>query len=150
MAKSRPTPSARLAPARPTRPARPARTLFAAGASTFAATVMLVAGLFQFAEGLVTLVDGPTFLVSTPSYVFTFNATAWGWFHMVIGLGAAVAGAFIFTGNLVARSVGIALAVLSALANFLWLPAYPVWAIVVIGLDVVVIWALSTVDLGTL
>ncbi|GAA2467445.1 DUF7144 family membrane protein [Terrabacter carboxydivorans] len=150
MAKSRPTPSARLAPARPVRAARPRRTLLAAGASTFAATVMLVAGLFQFAEGLVTLVDGPTFLVSTLSYVFTFNATAWGWFHMVIGLGAAVAGAFIFTGNLVARSVGIALAVLSALANFLWLPAYPIWAVVVIGLDVVVIWALSTVDLGEL
>ncbi|GAA2747724.1 hypothetical protein GCM10009868_38330 [Terrabacter aerolatus] len=150
MARSRPATGPRPAPARPVRETRRARTLLAAGASTFAATVMLVAGLFQFVEGLVTLVDGPTFLVRTPSYVFTFNATAWGWFHMVIGLGAAVAGPFIFTGNLVARSAGIALAVLSALANFLWLPSYPVWAIVVIALDVIVIWALSTVDLGEL
>ena len=150
MAKSRPTPAARLAPPHPVRQPRARGTVFAAGASTFAATVMLVAGLFQFVEGLVTLVNGPEFLVRTASYVFTFNATAWGWFHMVIGLGAAVAGAFIFTGNLVARSVGIAFAVLSALGNFLWLPSYPVWAIIVIALDVIVIWALSTVDLGEL
>lgn len=150
MAKSRPTPTARLAPPHPVRQTRTGRRLFAAGASTFAATVMLVAGLFQAVEGIVALVNGPEFLVRTASYVFTFNATAWGWFHLVIGLGAAAAGAFIFTGNLLARSVGIAFAVLSALANFLWLPYYPVWAVVVIALDVIVIWALATVDLGEL
>ena len=69
---------------------------------------------------------------------------------MVIGLGAAVAGGFIFTGNIFARSVGIALAALSAIANFMWLPHYPIWAIVIIALDVLVIWALCTVDLGEL
>ncbi len=67
---------------------------------------------------------------------------------MIVGLGAAVAGGFIFTGNIFARSVGIALAALSAIANFMWLPHYPIWAIVIIALDVLVIWALCTVDLG--
>lgn len=124
------------------------RTLWAAGVSTFAATLMIVVGLFQFVEGLVTVVNGTDFLVRTANYIFTFNATAWGWFHMVVGLGAAVAGGFIFTGNVFARSVGIALAGVSAIANFLWLPHYPIWAIVVIALDVLVIWALCTADLG--
>ncbi|MGO4602805.1 DUF7144 family membrane protein [Terrabacter sp. 2YAF2] len=124
------------------------RTLWAAGLSTFAATLMIVVGLFQFVEGLVTVVNGTDFLVRTPNYVFTFNATAWGWFHMIVGLGAAVAGGFIFTGNIFARSVGIALAGVSAIANFMWLPHYPIWAIVIIALDVFVIWALCTVDLG--
>ena len=139
-----------MAGASPTAPTRRARTLWAAGASTFAATIMLVVGLFQFVEGLVAVVNGPEFYVSTPSYVFTFNATAWGWFHMVIGLSAAVAGGFIFTGNLLARSVGVALAVLSALANFLWLPHYPLWGIIIIALDVLVIWGLTAVDLSDL
>ena len=124
------------------------RTLWAAGLSTFAATLMIVVGLFQFVEGLVTVVNGTDFLVRTPNYIFTFNATAWGWFHMVVGLGAAVAGGFIFRGNVFARAVGIALAGVSAIANFLWLPHYPIWAIVVIALDVLVIWALCTADLG--
>jgi hypothetical protein len=131
-------------------PAHRTRTLWAAGASTFGATIMLVVGIFQFAEGLIAVVYGSKFFVNTPNYVFTFNATTWGWLHMIIGLSAAVAGGFIFTGNVFARSVGVALAVLSALANFLWLPYYPVWAIVIIALDVFVIWGLTTVDLGEL
>jgi hypothetical protein len=124
------------------------RTLWAAGLSTFAATLMIVVGLFQFVEGLVAVINGTDFLIRTPNYVFTFNASAWGWFHMIVGLGAAVAGGFIFTGNVFARSVGIALAGVSAIANFMWLPHYPIWAIVIIALDVFVIWALCTADLG--
>jgi hypothetical protein len=124
------------------------RTLWAAGVSTFAATLMIVVGIFEFFEGLVAVVNGTDFLVRTPTYIFTFNATAWGWIHMVVGLGAAVAGGFIFTGNVFARSVGIAIAGVSAIANFLWLPHYPIWAIVLIALDVLVIWALCTADLS--
>lgn len=131
-------------------PAHRTRSVWAAGASTFGATIMIVVGIFQFAEGLIAVINGSKFFVNTPNYVFTFNPTAWGWLHMIIGLSAAVAGAFIFTGNVFARSVGVALAVLSALANFLWLPYYPVWAIVIIALDVFVIWGLTTVDLGEL
>lgn len=131
-------------------PAHRTRSLWAAGASTFAATIMIVVGIFQFAEGLIAVINGSTFYVNTPSYVFTFNATAWGWLHMIIGLSAAVAGGFIFTGSVFARSVGVALAVLSALANFLWLPYYPLWAIIIIAFDVFVIWGLTTVDLGEL
>ena len=125
-------------------------SLWAAGLSTFAATLMIVVGLFQFVEGLVAVINGTDFLVRTANYVFTFNASAWGWFHMIVGLGAAVAGGFIFTGNVFARSVGVALAVLSALANFLWLPHYPLWGIVIIALDVLVIWGLTSVDLSDL
>ena len=123
-------------------------SLWAAGLSTFAATLMIVVGLFQFIEGLVAVINGTDFLVRTANYVFTFIASTWGWFHMIVGLGAAVAGGFIFTGNVFARSVGIALAGVSAIANFMWLPHYPIWAIVIIALDVFVIWALCTVNLG--
>jgi hypothetical protein len=129
-------------------PGRPARSGFAAGVSVFGATMLLIAGVAHFVEGLVVLVNGPEFLVTTPNYIFAFNATAWGWFHLVVGVVAAASGAFIFTGNLVARSAGVAIAAVSALANFLWLPHYPLWAMVIIALDVLVIWALTTVDLS--
>ena len=129
-------------------PARRAGSPWAAGASTFGATIMIVVGIFQFAEGLIAVINGTDFLIRTSNYVFTFNASTWGWFHMIVGLGAAVAGGFIFTGNVFARSVGIALAGVSAIANFMWLPHYPIWAILIIALDVFVIWALCTVNLG--
>ena len=56
----------------------------------------------------------------------------------------AVTGFFILTGQPWARVVGIVVAVLSALANFLFIPYYPIWALVIIALDVAVIWALAT------
>jgi hypothetical protein len=39
--------------------------------------------------------------------------------------------------------VGITLAMLSALANFLFIPYYPFWALTVIVLDIFIIWALA-------
>jgi hypothetical protein len=39
--------------------------------------------------------------------------------------------------------VGITLAVLSAIANFLFIPYYPFWSLLIIALDVLVIWALA-------
>jgi hypothetical protein len=133
----------------PRRSAQPSTSsLWAAGTSTFAACIMLMAGVFQAVQGLAALVNGTDFLVRTENYVFTFNATTWGWIHLILGILIAVAGGFILTGNIVARSLGIALAVFSAIANFLWLPYYPIWAIVIIALNVLIIWALAKANLG--
>jgi hypothetical protein len=131
------------------RSAKPATgSAWAVGASTFAACLMLMVGVFQAVEGLVAIVNGTDFLIKGPTYVFTFNASTWGWIHLILGVIIAVAGAAILTGNIVARSVGIVLAVLSAIANFLWLPYYPIWAIVIIALNVFIIWGLAKADLG--
>lgn len=119
----------------------------AAGTSVFAAWLMMIVGVFQLFHGLVALIDGRTFYVSTPNYFVTFNTTTWGWIHIVVGIIVGVAGYFVLTGNVVARTVGIVLAALQALLNFIWLPYYPLWGIIVIALDVLVIWALVTVRL---
>lgn len=133
---------------RSTRPTGSTGSMWAAGASTFAGALMLVAGTFQFFQGLTALINGNDFLIRTQNYVFTFNATTWGWIHLLLGLGIAVAGAFIFRGNAAARGVGIGLAIISAIANFMWLPYYPLWALTIIALDIFVIWGLSKVSLA--
>jgi hypothetical protein len=122
--------------------------MWAAGASTFAGALMLVAGTFQFFQGLTALINGNDFLIRTQNYIFTFNASTWGWIHLLLGLGVAVAGVFIFRGNVAARAVGIGLAVISAIANFMWLPYYPLWGLTIIALDIFVIWGLSKVSLA--
>ena len=121
---------------------------WAAGLSVFAASILMVVGLFQFFQGLVAVIDGDEFLIRTEDYIFKFDPTAWGWTHLILGVVLFLAGLGIFAGNLFARSVGILAAGLSAVANFLWIPYYPIWAIVVLTLDIFVIWALSTSDLG--
>ncbi len=115
--------------------------------SMLAAIFMMIVGVFQVIQGLAAIINGGTFYVSTPNYFLTFNTTTWGWIHLVLGILIAVAGGFILTGNVVARTVGIVLAALQAVVNFASLPYYPVWSILVIALDVLVIWALASMRL---
>ena len=72
-----------------------------------------------------------------------FDATTWGWIHLLVGLVMAFAGWGLLSGRTWARMVAIFLAVLSATTNFLFIPYYPLWAIIVLTLDIFVIWALA-------
>ena len=108
---------------------------------------MVTVGIFGFFQGLVAIVNGKDFFVTTPNYFVSFDASQWGWIHLILGIIVALAGFFIFTGNVLARSVGIVIASLQALANFLWLPYYPIWGIIIIALDVFIIWGLATTRL---
>ena len=115
--------------------------------SAFAGVMLLVVGVCQFLQGLVAVINGNTFYVTTPQYIFQFNVAAWGWIHLIVGLVVAVAGYFIFTGNVVARGFGIFFAGVQAIVNFMWLPNYPLWSMVIIAIDVLIIWSLATTRL---
>jgi hypothetical protein len=114
----------------------------AVGFILFAAIMMIMAGTFQFFAGLVAIFNDQ-FYVATRNYIFQFDATTWGWIHLVVGLIVAFAGWGLLSGRTWARVVGITVALLSALANFLFIPYYPFWALTVITLDIFVIWALA-------
>jgi hypothetical protein len=114
----------------------------AVGFTVFAAIMMLMVGVFQALQGLVAIFENE-FYVQTRNYLFQFDATTWGWIHLVIGLLVAFAGWGLLSGQTWARVVGITLAVLSAIANFLFIPYYPFWSLLIITLDIFVIWALT-------
>jgi hypothetical protein len=115
---------------------------WAVGFILFAALMMIMAGCFQFFAGLVALFND-TFYVATREYVFQFDATTWGWIHLLIGVILALAGFGIMAGQTWARVVGIFLALLSAAANFLFIPYYPFWSLTIIAVDIFIIWALA-------
>ena len=118
------------------------RSGWATGFIVFAAVMMMLAGAFQAIAGLVGLLQDD-FYVTTPNYLLEFDTTTWGWIHLLLGLLVLLASFAVLTGKTWGRVVGIVLAVFSALANFLFIPYYPVWSLVVIALDVFVIWALA-------
>lgn len=115
---------------------------WAAGYAAFAGVVLIMVGFFQAVAGLAAIVDD-TFYVVGREYVFQFDATTWGWIHLIIGLVVLLAGFGIFSGNVLARTVGVLAAAVSGLAAFMWLPWYPVWGVVIIALDIAIIWALT-------
>jgi hypothetical protein len=115
---------------------------WAVGLIMFAAIMLIMVGVFQALQGLVAIFENE-FYVATRNYLFQFDATTWGWIHLVLGLVVAVAGYGLLSGRTWARAAAIALALLSAIANFLSLPYYPFWALLIITLDVFVIWAIA-------
>ena len=115
---------------------------WAMGFIVFAAVMMMMTGVFQALAGLVAIFENE-FYVATRNYLFQFDATSWGWIHLIVGVIVALAGFALLSGATWARVVGITLAALSAIANFLFIPYYPFWSLLIIALDVFVIWALA-------
>ena len=115
---------------------------WAVGFIMFAAIMMIMVGVFQALQGLIAIFENE-FYVATRNYLYEFDATTWGWIHLVIGLVVAFAGWGLLSGQTWARIVGITLAALSATANFLFIPYYPFWSLLIISLDIVVIWAIA-------
>ena len=107
----------------------------------FGAVMMVIIGLFQFFAGLAAVVDDD-FYVVTPSYAFDLDVSAWGWIHLILGAVMVAAGYALFSRKTWGAVVAVALASLSAVLNFLFIPYYPFWAILVIALDVFVIWSI--------
>jgi hypothetical protein len=114
-----------------------------AGGTVLAATLMILAGLWGFLEGLVAIMH-QSFFVSQPGYTYQFNVHGWGWVQLALGIVLFAAGVGVLLGQGWAKAVGIVLAVFSGIANFLFLPYYPIWSIIVIALDVFIVWALAT------
>jgi hypothetical protein len=113
------------------------------GFVVFAGTIMIVAGVFQALAGLVALFRNEVYVIGL-NYVFSFDVTTWGWIHLIIGIVVALGGAAVLTGQLWGRVAGVGIAAVSMLTNFMFIPYYPVWSLLIIALDVFVIWALCT------
>lgn len=112
------------------------------GFAVFAGVILMLVGVFHALAGLAAIIDDQYFVV-TSNYAYELDTTAWGWIHLIFGVIVIAAGYGIFNGATWARVVGIALASLSAIGNFFFIPYQPVWAVLIIALDVLVIAALT-------
>jgi hypothetical protein len=109
----------------------------------FAGIMMVLLGTIQVIEGLAALLKDDYFLVTKNDLLVSVSFTTWGWTHLILGLIVAAAGYGVMAGQTWARAVGIVLAMVSALVNLAFMAAYPVWSVIVIAIDVIVIYALA-------
>ncbi len=118
----------------------------------FAAFMMILIGSFHTIAGLAGIIEDQVYGVAPALgteaqgdvYFLELDVTTWGWIHLIFGIIVLLAGFGLFSGAVWARTVGVILAVISAIVNFAWLPWYPVWSITMIAISVAVIWALTT------
>ncbi len=106
----------------------------------FAGVMMILVGILGAIAGLVAIFNDQ-WVVWTNANALVVDLTGWGWIHLIIGVIVVLAGFGLFTGNVIARMIAVIVAGVSLIANFLWLPAYPIWSLVVITIDLLVLWA---------
>ncbi|MDQ0717332.1 hypothetical protein QFZ55_006784 [Streptomyces luteogriseus] len=119
----------------------------AAGLMIFAAVMLMLAGILGIMRGISAIAEDEVF-VSTPNYVFAFDLTGWGWVHLILGAVAVLVSLGLFQASAWARVLGVGIAGLVLIANFISLPSYPVWSVVMIAMSAFIIWALCTVKKG--
>ncbi|RZU17821.1 hypothetical protein [Streptomyces sp. BK239] len=124
-----------------TRHTTSAKQQWAQGLTVFAAVLLMLAGVLDIFRGIMGIAEDDVF-VTTRNYVFQFDLTGWGWIHLILGAIAVVVSMGLFQGAMWARVAGITIAGLIVIANFLSLPYYPVWSVVMIAFSGFVIWAL--------
>jgi hypothetical protein len=109
----------------------------------FAGILMIMVGFYQAIVGLVALFDDGYYVVRPDGLVVNVDYTAWGWVHLLLGLLAFFAGWGVLSGQTWARAVGIVIAGVAAVVNFAFIAAFPIWATILITMDILVIYALA-------
>jgi hypothetical protein len=112
------------------------------GAIIFASVVMVITGTFGAIEGLYAIFEDQVFTVQGGEAVL-IDITGWGWLHLLLGLLTILVGYALFRGQTWARVMTIVMVMINATAHMLFLPVYPIGAIIIIALDMLVLWAVT-------
>lgn len=109
----------------------------------FASTLMVILGSFHAIAGLVGIFDEDYYRVGENGLVVSVDYTTWGWTHLLLGILVACAGGALLRGAMWARIVAIVLAVASSIANLVFMAAYPLWSLIMITINFLVIYAVT-------
>jgi hypothetical protein len=111
------------------------------GPVAFAAVMITIAGLFNLTTGLAAMASDDVFVTGSDG-ALVLNSTGWGWVHFIFGGALVATGVGVLMGQLWAQLVAIVLVGVNMVSQLLALPAYPLWSIVIIAVDALVLWAL--------
>jgi len=113
------------------------------GREQFAGSVLMILGLMHLTQAVAAFSSPDVY--SGTDYAYAYNLDAWGWGLLVLGVVTFGIGVGLLFGQEWARILGILVAMFSALVNFMMVPQAPAWALLSIGLDVAVVWAVAAV-----
>jgi hypothetical protein len=113
------------------------------GWGRFAGIIILVSGIFSVVQALVALIGPNAYYAVVDGTLFLFDVTGWGWWNLIIGALLVLTAIALLAGQTWARIVAVILAIFSAVGQLLLIPAQPWWAVIVIAIDVLIIYALT-------
>jgi hypothetical protein len=109
---------------------------------SFAAIMLIIGGSLNLLYGVIAAVNDEWVVFTNRANVY-LDVSEWGWVHIILGGIVLLSGIGLFSGNIIARAVAVIVASISLLVNFFFIPVYPLWALTVITIDILVIWAVT-------
>ena len=106
----------------------------------FAGTLLFIVGTINVIEGIAAI-GNANFFAHNTHYVFA-NLNTWGWIVLILGSCQLLVGLGVFVKNQFARWTGVVVLGANCLAQFLMMPAYPLWALMMITMDILAIYGL--------
>ena len=113
------------------------------GWGIFAAVILLVSGLFTGIQGIAAIIGPNTYFVLSEGELLLFDVAGWGWWNIIVGILLILTAFALFAGQTWARVVAIILCVISAVGQLFLIPVQPWWAVIIIAVDILVIYALT-------
>ena len=117
----------------------------ASGFAAFGGVLMIIVGLNQALLGFAGVLEDDVY-VPVRDYVYGLDLATWGWLHLGFGLVLVLTGVSVLQGKAWARAAGIWVVMINLVGSFVFIPYYPVWAVLLIGLNMAVIWGLARYD----
>jgi len=110
---------------------------------SFAGWLMILIGFLDFFQGLIAIIRGQ-YYVLTANQIIVFDVRAWGWVTLIWGIVVAFAGFSLVMGSGWARWFAIVVGSLTFIEQlgFVGSAQYPLWALTVLALTAVVLYAL--------
>ncbi|MEY2532530.1 MAG: hypothetical protein QOF29_440 [bacterium] len=114
---------------------------YGSGWITFAGVIIILVSILNMIDGIAAI-SKSNFFVGNAQYIVS-NLNTWGWVLLGIGVIQMIVAFGIWAGNQMARWAGIFIVSLNAIAQLLFIPAYPFWALSIFTLDLLVLYGLS-------
>jgi hypothetical protein len=112
------------------------------GWAAFAGVIMVVVGSLDALWGLGGILNDDVVVVGGHGAILA-DITTWGWVHLILGTAIALTGVGLLVGNEAARWFGVLFVAVNAVLQIVWFPAAPLWAFLLILLDVTIIYQLT-------
>jgi hypothetical protein len=112
------------------------------GWTVFVGVVLLIIGSLDALWGLAAVLNNEIIVVGGHGVIIA-NISTWGWVHLILGSIIALTGIGLFAAMSAARWAAVFFVAVNAVAQIVWFPAAPLWAMLMIFLDVVIIYQLT-------
>jgi hypothetical protein len=113
------------------------------GWAFFAATILFIVGSFNAIYGLTAIFKDEVLTGSGTGGVIVWDVTGWGWIHLLLGIVMILTAVGLFSGQNWARWTAVFFCMVNAITQVAFITVFPLWTILIVTLDIIVIYQLT-------